>query len=512
MSDPLLHKKALQAKHVALSLSVVLIICALSFAPSLENDFVNWDDSSHLLRNHTIHPLNITNIKRIFTSLVLNETYIPLAILSFSIEHHFFQYDPFIYHLDNLILHLGVTTLVFSFALQVGMPLRAAFMAALLFGIHPMRVESVAWITERKDVLYAFFYMLALCFYWQYISKKKLSLYCTALVFGLLSILAKPMALSLPLILLVCDWFKKRKFDRSLILEKIPFFLYAVSIAWITYSVHARIPGENFQSGILIWVYTFVFYIRQFLLPFSLSPLYALPEPVSWANVHYAGSMCLLFLMLILILRLRRNRWILFAVLFYFLSIFFLLRYDNVPIGVVADRFMYLPSLGFCLLFGIGVDRFLGYCKNRSATLRLLTSSLFVLLFIFLSFKTSEQTKIWKNSQSLWSYVIAIRPDAAIAYNNRGTSQERLDLALMDYNQTIKLDPEFPEAYFNRGKAYDQLGKYSLAIEDYTRCISFDANDAEAYYRRSLAYKKIGELKKSSADQRKSRSLGYSEK
>ena len=216
--------------------------------------------------------------------------------------------------------------------------------------------------------------------------------------------------------------------------------------------------------------------------------------------------------MLLLFLRLRRNRWIIFAVLFYFLSLFFLLRYDIEAIGAVTDRFMYLPSLGFCLLFGIGADWFLGRYKNRPVILRLLASSLFVLLFVFLSFKTSEQTKIWKNSHSLWSYVIGLRPDSAMAYNNRGTSQERLDLALMDYDRTLKLDPGFPEAYFNRGNAYFQLGRYPLAISDYTQCISLDPNDAEAYYKRSLAYKKIGELKKAFDDQRKSRALGYGKK
>lgn len=501
--------QASKYKQTLPPLFALLFLCILSFAPVLKNDFVNFDDTSHLLKNPAIHALNISNIKNIFTSLT-EKTYIPLTVLSFSIEHHFFQHNPFIYHLNNLILHLGVTALVFSFALQVGLPVRGAFLAALLFGIHPMHVESVAWITERKDVLYSFFYMLALCFYWQYLSQKKLSVYFATIVFGLLSILAKPMALSLPLVLFACDWLKKRKFDRSLILDKIPHFLYAVLIAWITYSAHARIPGDNLQSAALIWVYTFVFYIRQFFLPLILSPIYLLPEPVSLVNFYYTGSVGLLFLVLIFSLRLRRNRWISFAASFFFLSIFFLLRYDSaIDINIVADRFMYLPSLGFCLLFGAGAERFLARYKDRKAVLRLLASSLFVLLFVFLSYKTSEQSKIWKNSQSLWSHVIAIYPDSAIAYNNRGTSQTRLDFALMDYNQTLRLDPNFREAYFNRGNAYYQLEMHSRAIADYTHYISLDPFDAEIYYKRSLAYQKIGALEKATDDKKKAHLLGY---
>ena len=501
--------QASKNKQTLLPLFAILILCILSFAPVLENDFVNFDDTSHLLKNPATHTLNISNIKTIFTSLT-QKTYIPLTILSFSIERHFFQNNPFIYHLNNLILHLGVTALVFSFALQVGLPIRGAFLAALLFGVHPMHVESVAWITERKDVLYSFFYMLALCFYWQYLSRKKLSFYLATIIFGLLSILAKPMALSLPLVLFACDWLKKRKLDRSLILDKIPPFLYAILIAWITYSQHSRIPGENFQSGVLIWIYTVVFYIRQFFLPIVLSPIYMLPEPVSLASFYYAGSVFLLFFLLVFFLRLHQNRWIFFSLLFYFLSIFFLLRYDSCEdINIVADRFMYLPSLGFCLLFGAGAERFLDRYKNRKSILRFLASSIFVLLFIFLSFKTSEQAKIWKNSQSLWNYVITIYPDSAIAYNNRGTAQTRLDLALMDYNQTLRLDPTFPEAYFNRGNAYYQLGIHSLAIADYTHYISLDPFDAEIYYKRSLAYKKIDALENAATDKKKARLLGY---
>ena len=142
-------------KFLLIILMTVFVICA----PSLRNHFVYLDDDTHILENSSIRALDADHIRQIFTTSV-DKVYAPLTFLSFAVEYHFFKYNPFIYHLDNLLLHLGVTALVFYFALQVGLPLRAAFAAGLLFGIHPMHVESVAWVTERKDVLYAFFYML----------------------------------------------------------------------------------------------------------------------------------------------------------------------------------------------------------------------------------------------------------------------------------------------------------------------------------------------------------------
>ncbi len=171
-------------------------------------------------------------------------------------------------------MHFAVVALVFIFAFWLSLSLTVAAGAAFLFGLHPMHVESVAWVTERKDVLYAFFYMLALVFYWDYATEKRKIFYWTSLACGFLSILAKPMALSLPLVLFTLDWFLGRKLERKLFFEKIPFVFVIFPIAWLTYSLNVRVMTLKFPEALLTWVWTFTFYIKKFFFLFDFLPLY----------------------------------------------------------------------------------------------------------------------------------------------------------------------------------------------------------------------------------------------
>jgi tetratricopeptide (TPR) repeat protein len=478
-------------RHLGLAVTAILLATFLSYFPTLQNDFIFLDDDSHLLENSAVRVIDAAHIQQIFTTTV-SKVYVPLTFLSFAIEHHFFKYSPFIYHLDNLLLHIAVTMLVFYFALQVGLPMRAAFIAALLFGIHPMHVESVSWVTERKDVLYAFFYMIALCFYWRYLSSGKRMHYVAAVLFGICSMLSKPMALSLPLVLFLLDWLKQRKFDQRTIVEKVPHFVYVVLIAWITYSLNARIPGENVQSGALIWIYTFVFYIRQFLLPLILVPMYALPEPIAWTNPQYIGTVGLFLVIAVFLARLRRHRWVMFAFLYYFLSIFFLLRYDTVvDKNIVADRFIYLPCLGICFLIGYAVDRLLNGANARFKTVEWILIVLLLGTASWLGQKTFHQTKVWRASVPFWSYVIQYYPDNAMAYGNRGEAyrdQGKYDLAMEDFNASILADPEYAEAYNSRGQMHGTARNYDAALADFKKVIELQPNFDEAYNNIGVIY------------------------
>ena len=236
------------------------VLAAIVYQPALQNGFLQWDDLPHILENPSIQKLDAHHVQTIFQSTI-HKTYIPLTILSFAIEKHFFGLDPKIFHMTNIFLHAGVVAAIFLLGLRMGLGLIAAFLSAVLFGIHPMHVESVAWVTERKDVLYAFFYLLALYAYWAYLESSKRHNYWLSVVIGFFSMLAKPMALSLPLILFLFDWFKRRKLTWGLCWNKIPFLTYIIPIAWITYLPNARIPGNNFIEAILIWVWTFTFFI-----------------------------------------------------------------------------------------------------------------------------------------------------------------------------------------------------------------------------------------------------------
>jgi len=204
-----------QRQNVWASILIAGIIF-LAFFPVLQAEILSWDDGAHLVYNQFIYSLNFENLIKIFKQSV-NKTYIPLTTLSFAIEYHFFKFNAAVYHLTNLLLHIFNTILVLAIVRRMDLSFRAAVFVALLFGLHPMRVESVAWITERKDVLYAAFYLMSIYSYIGFVKEKKRGMYLWSLCFGVLSILSKPMALSLPLILLLYDWFFKRPWSWRLI-------------------------------------------------------------------------------------------------------------------------------------------------------------------------------------------------------------------------------------------------------------------------------------------------------
>ncbi len=489
-------------KGPAIYFPVILSLVFIAFLPSLRGSFLNWDDDTHILENNAVGRLDLARLRRIFTSTV-NDTYIPLTILSFTLEYQFFGYSAFVYHLDNLLLHLGVVGLIFIFAIRLGLSPKGAGLASLLFGIHPMHVESVAWITERKDVLYAFFYMLSLIQYSLYVQLNRWGDWALSLFYGLLSILAKPMALSLPLILFLCDWFWQRPLNRNTlrdtIKEKAPFFLVIVSITGITYSLHARIPGTNPGEAILIWIWTFSFYIQKFFLPLDLSPFYALPKPVSLAQPEYLIAVGVFCLFWALLLRQRCSRWLVFAGLFYFASIFFLLRFDDLKDNhVVADRFMYLPSLGFCLLAGWGFEKILNKLKTTQAPkiTRAFVYGGLGLVLLALGVKTYGQSRLWANNIYFWDWLIEKRDNIPSAYNYRGVAylaEGRYEPAIADFNRALKLQPSYVKPYYNNALAYRHLGKYPLAIQNLNDAIRIDPDCIRCYNLRGLIYKKMGQ-------------------
>lgn len=475
-------KKSLK---IGLCLLALITITFLAFSPVLHSGFIQWDDNFHLTNNESILGLDGWHLKKMFTETV-NHIYIPLTTFSYAIEYHFFGLNPLAYHLTNLILHLGIVCLVFLFTLQLRFNYKVAFTAALLFAIHPMHVESVAWITERKDVLYVFFYLLSVYSYVHFLLHDKKTSYGISLFWGFLSILAKPMALSLPLILFVCDWWhreqSKNKGWKQFILNKIPFFLYIIPITWMTYRLHSRIPGEGVVKSALTWIWTFTFYLIKFFHPIKLTPFYSLPEPIALTNPTYLFSFCLFVIIITSIYYFRKNQLYLLAWLFYFLSIFFLLRFDTkVDLGIVTDRFMYLPSLGFCIL----IANLFFNKKYHSLPLVWIRNTILITLIGTLGWKAYQQNTIWINDRAFWDYVIELDPTIPIAYNNRGSLHDRMGeygLAINDFDQALKLNPNYIECLCNRGTlTYFYLKSYEESLKYYQRAIQLNPEFAQVY-------------------------------
>lgn len=486
----------------AMYLAFVLAATFIAFCPTLQNKFITNDDPGHLINNNAVRSLSAENLKVIFSQTV-NKTYIPLTTLSFAVEYQLFGFDPFYYHLNNLLLHLGVVALAFVLAVRwFGFsPLVAGF-TALVFGIHPMHVESVAWVTERKDVLYAIFYLGALERYCAYLHQNRRRDYYLTLFLTLFSILAKPMALSLPLVLWVLDWYFRWPINIRVFLEKIPYLLIVIPISLVTYILNARSVGTTPVETLLTWVWSCVFYPHKFFVPDFFLTVYSLPQPVTLFNLTFAGAVFLFFVGLGLLIYFRKQRLLVFAFLYYFASIFFLLRFDTkTDVNFVADRFMYLPSLGFCFLIALGFQWLIR--PEHSVFARRFFAGLIFLAYLFLGVKTFHQTKIWGDGVALWSGVVEHYPDCFYAYDHRGfayAQKGQFSLAISDYDQALRLKSKYMPAFHNRALAYSQIHEDSKALADFTKALELDPNYANAYFNRAIFYSERGQNDQAVAD------------
>ncbi len=517
-------------------LGLLLFFCVfLCFSPALKGDFLNWDDNTHLLENAATKGFSVEHLHMAFTQTI-GRVYIPLTTLSFTVERSLFGDNPFVFHFDNVLLHAFNSCLVMALACRLGLNVPVAFFAALLFALHPMKVESVAWITERKDLLCAFFYFLSILFFDRYLKKQQGKILAISVGCGVLAILAKPMAISLPLVLGVWMWFQKTttlSFPNVFIgnpdkvnkgaLCLLPFFAYTLIIGWVTYHLHIRNPIEDVGHAVLVWLWCLAFYLQKFILPLHLNPLYEIPKPIGLTLPYLAAIVTVV--VTILIFFKARSRWLIFAIAFYVCAIFFLLRFDTrADIHPVADRFLYIPGVGLFL----GVSQWL-YARWPKVFLK---GALCVCLcFGAQSFYLSGQ---WQNSLNFWNYVLACNPQQMLAYNNRAAleyNKGQYEQAVADTTKVLRfvesrrLDPHVDmlqvkvtgpdgkemmvnkiwhldegDIHFERSASYLQLKRWRDVIDDLNVTIAMYPAYASAYYRRGFSYTQLGDFIKAKQD------------
>ncbi|HRY34000.1 MAG TPA: tetratricopeptide repeat protein [Bacteroidales bacterium] len=481
--------KEKQKQYVRLWLLPVLLITALVMSPTLNNEFIKtWDDGVYVTDNMTITKLNADNIRLMFTTPV-NGTYVPLPLLSFALEYHFFKLNPFPYHLNNLLLHLLCVVLVFHLMRLLGLkPLLAAF-AAVLAGIHPMRLESVAWVTERKDLLFSVFYLLALISYTYQITReeKKRRYYILTLVFFILSLFSKIQAVSLPLVLLLFDWFFKRPLQWKLLWEKLPHFglslgfgLAGIFILERTGSLEINY-AYSLTDRLFFGLHSLWIYLVKLVYPSPLSVYYPYPmspgKPLPW--VYYLSPVFLLLIAFLVFLTRKHNRMVIFGSLFFLFNIMFLLQILGAGQAYMADRFTYIPYLGLLFTAAWGLQ-YLSEKKKQTRMLLLMVMAAVTLVFSYMTF---ERSKLWKNSETIWTDVIRKYPGRiASAYSNRASyyrEKEKRAQALQDYSIAVRLDPNNAVSIMNRGNLYFDEGRLDSAYTDYNRALKLNISKLE---------------------------------
>jgi tetratricopeptide (TPR) repeat protein len=490
---------------------------------------LNFDDNSHLLYNTLFNGSSWRTAFDIFTSPDnANKTYIPLTMLTFFYEHMLWGFHSGISHGINLCLHLAVCAMAVVFGRALGLKHFAVYAGVLLFAIHPMHVEPVAWVTARKDLLYSFFYLSSLVAYLRYIDGGKGRDYIFALVAAALSVLSKPMALSLPLVLFLLDWYRGRPLSWKLFLDKIPFFCVVEPVAMVTYVMNVRSSCFSWSYSPLIWVWCAVFYVQKFFIPFDLVPIYTIKLPVTLHNPEYLYSFLFCLIFFLALWTWRRNKFFIFSVVFYVLSLFFIWRQDIFDLTFVADRFMYLPSIGICFLLGIAAEKYREMQKGRRWRWLLL------LIGLFLSLLSYRQAGFWKNTFLLWSrniqynespflynaYAESLFDDNCFRDNKQdfiaflsvskntsaakfkdvyaGSLDSKVDaarklLALTAYYRAIRLDPNYQDFYSNIGIIYLTFKRYDRSMQFLDRAIALGkGRPGSPFYYRGLVHEYLG--------------------
>lgn len=479
---------------------VLLGLCV--YLPALHNEFTNWDDDSYVTDNPTIRELSLDTVQTLFSqSYAL--IYVPLSFLSFALEYQVVGLQPGLYHLNNILLHVLNTVLVWLFVQRLIQRPRAAWAAAVLFAVHPMHVESVAWVSERKDVLYSCFFLLALLRYLAYVARPRWTTYSTTLLLGLLALLAKGQAVSLPLVLVLIDWYQARQLSlRANLLEKAPFFALSLVFGGIALLVGPLASddmadsGRVAQSRLVLAGYAYGQYLLKLVVPYITSALY--PEPPLELAWLVSGSVLGCAGLLVWHRRqVAPEVW--FGLGFFSLNIVWLLQI--VPLGqaYLADRFVYVGALGIFLIVGLSAD----WCFQQLGWLRRIALAVGLLYIAGLSTLSFQYTQAWKNSLTLWNDVIGKYDYLPVAYYSRGVTYMELNnarAAVQDYTTAIGLAPGYAAAYYNRGVAYMELNNAQAAVQDYTTAIGLAPGYVAAYLNRGIGRARLGQLQAAKAD------------
>jgi len=494
---------------------VAILITFLCFTSALNNKFVNWDDDRNFYENPLVQHIDEKNFwentKTIFTTGVIGN-YNPLPIWTFAIEKRLFDFDkPYYWHLNNVLLHLICVFLAYRIALFLGIGWRGALLTALLFGIHPMRVESVAWVTERKDVLFGAFYLGALLQYIKYKHDLKSSRWIWMTLLFTLSLFSKIQAVSLPLSMMAVDYFIDKKWDIKSLLNKIPFLL--LSLAFGLYGLHTLkefgslatvedTTNFNFIQRLFVGAFSFTLYLIKLIIPFRMSPLYPYPNNFPW--YFYPSMLTAPAVLYTLYITYKKEyKAIFFGLAFFIVNIVFLLQILGAGQGYLADRFTYIAYLGLFFIAGYYFDKYL--IKNSDKT-NMVYSVAGVYLFIF-AFMTFQQNKIWENSATLWTHVLKYYQQTTLPYGNRANyyrDNKMYKEALADYNATISMKDAQPQAYNSRARLYFDIAKNNdtllLALNDYNKAIQYDPKDGEFRVNRGATYARLGDIQKAIED------------
>jgi len=558
----MLNKINISSKRQILIVYVVLAVVTLAvFWQVNQYDFITFDDHMYITQNsHIQSGITLDGFRWAFSTKYLG-LWNPLVWLSLMFDYQLHGLNAGGYHLTNLILHIMSALLLFwLFNRMTGAIWKSAFVAAL-FALHPLHVESVAWIAERKDVLSAFFWMLTLCLYVYYTEKPVIRRYLLVLLCFACALMSKPMVVTLPIVMILLDYWpldrlqsrkivtnmpevmsvptnkgkKKNKFKKEALKknispphvqklsepriagiiplwqlwEKIPFFILSIVLVIITlYNPNTPDILDNPGSKLIPFIsrlanapVAFVTYLEKTFWPHDMAVFYPFPSQIpAWQVI--GASLLILVISVAVIVMIKRLPYLFTGWMWFGITIAPVIGIIQVSISTpyaMADRYHYLPSIGLAVMMAWGIPALI---KSEEIRKKILFPGGIIFLAI-MSFLSWNQCGYWKNSIILSSHTLNVTDNNWLAYHSRGDAYYILGnyrQAIEDYSREIEIIPNYAAAYLSRGDAYYVLGNYRQAVKDYGRVIEIKPGYADAYNNRGDAYKGLGNYRQAVED------------
>lgn len=503
--------------------ALTALVVVAAFSSALPGGFQQWDDVVLLVDNPAYRGLGWSNLQWMFTTNLMGH-YMPLTWITYGLDHLLWGLNPHGYHLTNVALHAANATLVYLLAQRLfrivwpgasaggvdGIRIGAA-LAALVFGVHPLRVESVAWITERRDVLCGFFFLLTILMYLRACEAESRDgrrwgkLYWAAVGTFVLALLSKSMAVTLPAVLLVLDVYPLRRLRPGargwltpgpwrVWQEKLPFLGVGAVVSAVAF--RALLGGATATSwerlGLLervaVSAYSVAFYLRKTLVPIELSPLYELSLPVHVFDRRFLVSgVFVVFITLAALV--ARGRWpgLLAVWVCYLVTLLPVAGIVHNGLQIAADRYSYLPGIGWALLAGAGgvvASRGFRDARPGRRALAALAGVLVVSATTALSLTTWRQAKIWRDDETLWRHAVRLDPASSVAASNLGSAlrlRGRLAEAVEQSERALLLRPAYAQAHLNLGLAKAGQGRAGEAERHFRRVLEITPRSAPAH-------------------------------
>jgi protein O-mannosyl-transferase len=472
---------------------LLAFLTLLVYLPALQNGFVNYDDPDYITENPIVqNGLTLAGCKWAFNGWHASNWH-PLTWLSHMADCEIFRLNPAGHHLVNVLFHSANTALVFLLVARLTQKFRPAMFVAILFAIHPLHVESVAWVAERKDVLSTFFALLALLSYAIFAAEKSRRSFWNSLLFLVLSLLAKPMFVTLPLVFLLLDFWpfnrvSNEKFQISnwvpLVFEKIPFFILSAASCAATFFAQRAEAVATLQKvplGLRLenTIVAYADYLAKTFCPLNLTVFYPLAKHIS-VIVLILSAIALFAISALTLLNFIRRPYFLVGWLWYLGTLVPVIGLVQVGDQALADRYTYFPLIGIFLVFALAADELAEKFPH--------TKKVFFIAAIFICagclLLTEKQISYWRDSETLFTRALAVTENNALAHLNLGETlqeQSRLDEALAQYKMTLQLDPTRREAYHNLARILSDDGKPAEALPYARAAMKLNFQSASAH-------------------------------